>query len=74
MREITHAEYLWRWCNRLVQACIREAAGASVIPEPVFFLSHCLCSLNRSHLEMMLSEQLKNASRAVVEQHHPAYT
>lgn len=27
-----------------------------------------------SHLEVMLSEQLKNACRAVVERHHPAYS
>ncbi|CAM9344143.1 unnamed protein product [Pylaiella littoralis] len=27
-----------------------------------------------SHLEVMVSEQLKNACRAVVEKHHPAYT
>lgn len=42
-----------------------------VLPLPPLFISsfiHC------SHLEVMLTEQLKNACRAVVQRHHPAYT
>eukprot|EP00752_Nemacystus_decipiens_P013433 g11896.t1 len=52
--------------------CMRHLGAAPEIH--VFGKDDATFTYVPSHLEVMLSEQLKNACRAVVQRHHPAYT
>ncbi|CAM9402135.1 unnamed protein product [Scytosiphon promiscuus] len=52
--------------------CMRHLGAAPEVR--IFGQDNATFTYVPSHLEVMLSEQLKNACRAVVERHHPAYT